>query len=80
MQMDLKDYPFYGPPSQLRGANRAASIEWILEHAPWLWEKPRIKVYVSMKTGTVYWFEGLHRIRMAKLDVDGFIPLEFRHG
>lgn len=54
-QLDaLRDYPFHASPSQLSEPNRSAANDWLLEHAPWLWQKPRIKVYVSMKTGTCF--------------------------
>jgi hypothetical protein len=58
-KLALMDYPFHAPPSQLREPNRSAANDWLLEHAPWLWQKPRIKMFVSMKTGlcTRYRFE-----------------------
>lgn len=35
------------------GASVMIASAWLMEHAPWLWLKPTVRVFVSMKTGEV---------------------------
>lgn len=57
--MEQRTVTFHGCEPIEQARRRALALKsrqldnaWLLEHAPWLWHKPRLRVLVSMRTGS----------------------------